>query len=188
MANGHLPSPEVLRQLLRYEPETGNLFWKERSHEWFPTGRFTAEHTSKIWNTRYSGKEAFTCPNDAGYRTGRIFNVLMRAHRVIYAMHFNEWPQGEVDHINGDRSDNRLENLRDVDRTENSHNAAVHKDSMTGLIGISWYPRLGKWCARIYANGQGYHLGVYACLGQAIRASKEAERRHGFHANHGRAA
>lgn len=188
MAVKALPSQEVLRQLLRFEAQTGKLFWRARRPEHFSPLKQTPGHAASMWNSRYAGQEAFTCLNDAGYKTGRIFNNLMRAHRVIYALHFGAWPDAEIDHINGVRADNRIENLRPVSRTENSHNVAVHRDSGTGLIGISWYPRLNKWCARICVNGVRTHIGVFACIGQAIRARKAAEITHGFHENHGRAA
>lgn len=188
MATKPLPSPEVLRQLLDCDPETGILTWRWRDPKWFKSGKRTQEHIAAIWNNQNAGAVAFTHTNDAGYKCGRVFNILLRAHRVIWAMEMGEWPSEEVDHINGDRSDNRLCNLRAVSRAENSKNVSVHKDNSVGIIGVSWYPRLEKWCARICVDGERHHIGVYGCIGQAIRARKQAERAHGFHENHGRTA
>jgi hypothetical protein len=71
-----LPSPEVLRQLLRYEPETGKLFWLPRSEHWFrATSGRSAIHACANWNARYAEREAFTSVDQNGYRVGTVLNV-----------------------------------------------------------------------------------------------------------------
>ncbi|WP_296223087.1 HNH endonuclease signature motif containing protein [uncultured Sphingomonas sp.] len=181
MAKRQLPSPEVLRQLLRYEPETGKLFWKER-----PESMFLTRHSHKSWNTRHAGTEAFTTTGTSGYKEGRIFYALVRAHRVIYAMHNGAWPDHEVDHINGVRTDNRLENLRHASRKENGRNQKRPHDNLSGVIGVGFYKRDGTWQARISTGGRNIHLGYFTSKEDAIRARKSAEQYLGFHENHGR--
>jgi hypothetical protein len=176
-----LPSPELLRKLLRYDPETGMLFWRERPSEMFPDTR-----SFGAWNTRQSGNEAFTSHNGAGYLRGTIFNQHLRAHRVIWAMYHGAWPRGEIDHINGIRDDNRVNNLRDVTSSENGKNSALRSDNYSGAIGVSWNSTTKKWEPTIGVNGRSKYLGRFKCKSDAIAARKKAEIKYGYHPNHGR--
>lgn len=171
-----LPSPEYLREALRYDPETGKLFWRQRYD--VPT----------CWNTRWAGKEAFTTTMPNGYKQGGINNTNIRAHRVIMAMVNDEWPPEEVDHINGDRADNRLCNLRLATKSENMRNMKLPSDNTSGRIGVSWDKREGKWQAYIVVEGRKKHLGRFARKADAIAAREAAEAELGFHENHGRFA
>jgi hypothetical protein len=183
MASKALPSPEVLRQLLRYEAETGKLFWRERDICWFAAGAKSADWAKRKWNTRYAGQEAFTAIRNTGYFHGRVFDTAYQAHRVAWAVHYGEWPGGEVDHINGVRTDNRIENLRDIPKRENQRNMkrnALNKSGVMGVLRIS--PT--RWLVTI----QEQYIGRFACFGQALKTRKAEEVRRGFHANHGRAA
>ncbi|MCK9544728.1 MAG: HNH endonuclease [Novosphingobium sp.] len=185
MADKALPPPEVLRQLLRYEPETGKLFWRRRGPEWFPS-----QGTMKSFNTQHAGKEAFTSVSD-GYRTssiaymGRAFSL--RAHRVIWAIVHKSWPSGEIDHINGVRDDNRIENLRVVSLRENCRNQRLRKTNTSGVAGVCWDKRDMKWRSRICADGRYISLGNFSRLEDAAKARAKAEVRYGYHPNHGRA-
>lgn len=182
-----LPSPEDLRKLLRYEPATGRLFWRERSARMFnlPSKR-SSQGRANNWNSRYSGKEAFTSSNTHGYKQGHILNAVCQAHRVIWAIHTGKWPSGEVDHINGNRTDNRICNLRVVTSRDNSKNLSLRCDNTSGAHGVGWHPTTQKWRARIKAGGKSISLGLFAKKDDAIKARKAAEKRYGFHANHGR--
>lgn len=181
MAAKPLPSPEVLRQLLRYEPETGKLFWRRRPEQMFPSARDCA-----AWNAKNAEKEAFTTVGSSGYREGRIFKTGYRAHRVIYAVCNGEWPRDEVDHINGIRTDNRIANLRHATRAENGRNQRRPHDNSTGAIGVAFYRHDGTWQARISTGGRSIHLGYFDTKAEAIAARLKAEATHGFHPNHGR--
>lgn len=162
MANKQIPSPEELRQLLSYDPETGKLFWKERGPEWFrDTEGRTAKHACKNWNARYAGLKAFISVDAHGYLIGAINNVKYKAHRVIWAMIHDAWPDGDVDHINSDRRDNRSANLRAADRSQNMRNRGATKRNSTGLKGVCWDAGKRKWLAQIKVNGRNKHLGRY---------------------------
>lgn len=176
MATKPLPDIDTLHQLLRYEPDTGKLFWKER------------DDVRPGWNTRWAGKEAFTANDGHGYKMGRISYTIFRAHRVIMAMVNGEWPAHEVDHINGDRADNRRKNLRLVTRTENGRNTRKPAHNTSKVVGVSWHKASGKWRASIKTNGMGKHLGVFPRKADAIAARKAAEAELGFHENHGRSS
>ncbi len=156
MATKPLPSPEVLRQLLRYEPDTGKLFWRDRPLCMFPDAR-----AWRSWNTRYAGKEAFTASNLNGYRHGNIFGRLHRAHRVIWAMETGSWPKKMIDHIDGDRARNCFSNLREATASSNQHNKKTQANNTSGFKGASWDKRCKKWQATIKSRGKQKHLGHF---------------------------
>ena len=181
MTDTDLPTPETLRKLLSYDPDTGLLTWKRRPIEMFATDR-----AGKMWNTRFCGKPAFTADHNAGYRQGRIFKKAYLAHRVAYAIHHGAWPANQIDHINGDRSDNHISNLRDVTNAENSRNAAIPTSNTSGHMGITRYSGAGKWRAQVCYHGKNRHIGYFTDIEDAIAARAAAEVKYGYHPNHGR--
>ena len=187
MASQDLPSQDVLKQLLVYEPDTGKLFWRARGAEWFnQTPARTAEHASKIWNLRYAGQPALAFINSSGYPGGNLLDRSVLAHRVIWKMVTGQEPQ-QVDHISGVRSENKWANLRSVCQSINQRNARRRRDNKTGLAGVYWYPygrKTGKWLVVICNR----HVGYFDTFEAAVAARKQAERELGFHENHGRAA
>lgn len=156
MASKALPSPEVLRQLLRYEPETGKLFWRERGPEWFPSPKAHA-----VWNGRFAGAEALATDNGKGYRKGKIHGRDHSAHRVIWAMMTGAWPNEEVDHRDGDGQNNRWLNLREATRLQNMKNQRISRRSSSGIKGVSWHSGAKKWMAQISSNGRHSYLGLF---------------------------
>lgn len=182
MAKKALPSPELLRQLLGYDPETGRLWWKPR-----PVEMFSSMGSWRSWHSRCMGIEAFTAVRDSGYLVGNVFGQNLRAHRVIWAMVHGSWPEMDIDHINGDRRDNRLCNLRSVTRSENLKNLSMRTDNTSGFMGVMMVRKTGKWRAFIEVGGSSKSLGEYASIADAIEARKSAEMRYGFHQNHGKA-
>src|SRR5689334_22074801 len=116
MAYLKLPDIELLRKLLDYDPETGLFRWKARSPAMFDGNATRCNR----WNGRLAGKEAGNVRGD-GYRSIDVGNIKYLAHRLAWALHHGEEPI-EIDHINGDRGDNRYANLREVTRTENNMN------------------------------------------------------------------
>ena len=178
MAAKALPSPEVIRQLLRYEPDTGKLFWKERPVSMFKsgTGRYSAERNAAIWNTRFAGKEAFTALLANGYPHGEILGQQHRAHRVIWTMVHGREPKDHIDHINGDRADNRIVNLREADASENNYNSGRRAHNKSGYKGVIWYRTRSTWRAEIRANGQRRNLGYFDTPEKAALAYDAAAR------------
>lgn len=173
MAPKALPSPEVLRQLLRYEPETGKLFWRERSDKFCVTAQ-----EAKRWAARYDGAEAFTLANDRGYRCGKVFGRAYKAHRVIWAIVTGHWPDAEIDHRNGARDDNRFENLREASRQENCRNTRSRAGSSSRFLGVSWDARDAKWRSSIQTDGGLICLGYFSDEIAAAKAYDDAARRH----------
>ncbi len=177
-----LITPDMLREAMIYDPDTGMLYWKER-----PLEHFKGTNAFGMWNTRYAGKPALNCTNKRyGYKEGNFMGFQHRTHRVAWAIYHGEWPKQYIDHINGDRADNRLCNLRDVSKSDNHKNMSLASHSTSGVIGVSWNKKLGKWAAYIYDSGKRNHLGVYASKEEAVAARKAAETELGFHKNHGR--
>lgn len=166
-------SPNILPCLLRYEAETGELFWLQR------------DSTQRRWNSRWAGKPAFTALCGNGYRQGHLFGEKVLAHRVAWAIHYGEWPN-IIDHINGVRADNRICNLRNVSAAENNLNLAIRRENTSGVIGVRWTK--GAWQASITVAGNRKYLGRFSDLSDALAARKLAEVDLGFHPNHGRAA
>lgn len=176
--------PSVLRELLRYEPDTGKLFWLPRDVRWFNTDR---EH--KRWNTRYAGKEAFTALHGDGYLRGYVLGQQHFKHRVVWAIETGAWPEQDVDHEDHDRSNNVRSNLSEATRAQNARNRSRASNNKSGVTGVSWYARTAKWSAQIrVADGKQLHLGYFNDLRDAVAARKTAEREHGYHPNHGAAA
>lgn len=174
-------TPELCRQLLRYEPETGRLYWRERD-----VSLFTTTRAGNSWNSRLAGRVAFTADDGRGYRVGGIHHRTLLAHRVIWAVVYGEWPTHEIDHINGIRDDNRLANLRAVTRVQNGRNIRRSSRNRSGRIGVCWSKRMGKWQAYIKNREEYRHLGYFTSFGDACHARAKAEANLGYHANHGR--
>lgn len=174
---------ETLRQLLDYNPDTGEIFWKPRPLEMFSAPRF-----QRRWNTRYAGGKAFTFTRKTertAYLVGCIFHRVMQAHRVIWALLYGKWPD-QIDHIDHNGANNRIENLRDVGQSENMKNQPLHKRNTTGTAGVCWHKVCRKWAVQITVGNKHLHLGVFDLKADAVARRKAAEIEHGYHPNHGR--
>lgn len=181
MAENSLPPPELLRQLLRYEPETGKLFWRER-----PIEMFNSNRDWKWWNGRFAGKDAFTAVRNDGYLVGTIMGHFYRAHRVIWVIVTGSWPKDQIDHEDHDRANNRWGNLREVSNIENLRNKSLHRNNASGVVGVYWDRARRKWRAGIRVGGRGFCLGSFDKISDAAAARTAAETKYGFHENHGR--
>lgn len=184
MATKTLPPQAVLLQLLQYDPETGKLYWRERGLEWFASGRYSADRNAAIWNTRFAGKEAFFSLDGHGYPMGSVLGEPYRAHRVIWKMITGEEP-AMIDHINGDRADNRLQNLRPATHAENLRNCRMSKNNTSGANGVRLDDKTGLWHAQIMVNYKTINLGLFPSRDEAIAARQNANSRFGFSQGHG---
>lgn len=175
-------TPALLQRLVAYDPVTGLSTWTERTEDLFETRPNFLGHLCRSWNAKYSGMPAFTRPHNTGYLCGIVLGNRLLAHRVAWAVTFGEWPQNEIDHINGLRTDNRLSNLRDVTREMNKRNVKRQSNNRSGATGVRHH-RTG-WRARILDQ----ELGVFTDFHEAVAVRKRAEASLNFHHNHGRAS
>ena len=138
-------------------------------------------------NNAMAGTEPGSLSAD-GYRRVQIQGASYSAHRLAWLYTHGRWPNGQIDHINGDKSDNRLENLREVSNAENGRNTKRRSTNTSGTMGVHWDKAAGKWRARIDVDGATKHLGLFENKQDAIDTRKAAEIEFGYHENHGRAA
>jgi len=171
-----------LYRLLDLDRATGELKWKRRAVADYPSGD---AGRCAAWNSRYAGKPALATKNGLGYQVGAIFGRNVLKHQVVFAMTRGEWASGEIDHINGVRSDNRPENLRDVSHRENLKNARQRSDNKSGCTGVTWNTSAKKWQAQVHSIGKNIYLGLYDTFDAAVIARRKASQDMGFHPNHG---
>ena len=170
--------PGLLRKMLRYDPETGHLFWENRTFGMFSDGGHTKEHTCAKWNSRYGETQAFTAIDRRGYHKGAIFNHTYRAHRVIWAVFHGEWPADHIDHINGIRTDNRIANLRCATNSQNCQNRGMQSNNKTGYKGVFYDTRRKKYIASLVVSGRLYPGGTFLTAEEASVAYANLCREH----------
>lgn len=155
-----------LLQVLRYVPEDGRFYWLKKGK-----GIKTAK------NSQAGSFDAH------GYGQVHIDGQIIKEHRLVWFYVHGEWPSGQIDHINHDRRDNRIENLRLVDNVENHRNRPMQKNNTSGHVGVRLYR--GAYVAYINVCGKQIHLGRFKTIDGAIHARNVANAKHGFHCNHG---
>ena len=172
-----LPPAKELAKLIRYDPETGALTFLER-----PASMFPAPRHARTWNKRFARTPALNVKHHNGYLIGEIGGRVYSAHRIAWYLTHGKIPN-EIDHINGKRSDNRLVNLRSVDRTANCRNIERSQTNNTsGAIGVCWDRGNAKWIVRVGKK----HVGRFASFDEAVAARKVAQVKQKYHPNHGR--
>lgn len=169
---------EALAELVRYEPSTGKIYWAPR-----PPGR-----PGSAWNARNAGRECGIV-NNQSYRTvlfrfrGRLLCVSI--HRLVWFFENGSLPRGEIDHIDGVRTNNHISNLRDVSPGVNQRNARRRSDNVSGVTGVSWAAHVNKWQANTNVAGKRHYLGLYDSFEDACQARLEFQQTHGFTERHG---
>jgi len=117
------------------------------------------------------GRELHPKPNSSGYLRVGIGKKLYQYHRLAWLIATGEWPDGEIDHINRDKTDNRLNNLRVVGRSANALNIGPRKDSKSGLIGVNWHSGHSRW----HGYFRGAYLGSFTTIFEAAAVRISAE-------------
>lgn len=172
---------ELANRFLRYEPETGRLFWRERFPQDFTLASDrNKEHRCRNWNSKFAEKEAFTFEMPSKVRQGRINKKAYLAHRVIWLMIHGQWPD-EIDHIDGNPSNNKIENLRSVTRQENTKN--LKRRIKNKIPNVTYSKQRKRWRVHLGFNKkETYHI----CIGKAIKDAIQSRASLGYHQNHGR--
>lgn len=161
-------SAEQAKKVLSYDPETGVLNWK-------------CSLARRVKAGDVAGSD-----DGQGYLQICIYGTRYKAHRLAWLIMTGGWPDGEIDHINGNRKGNNWANLREVTRQENCCNKATQRNNNSGATGVYWNGTKQKWMAQINIGRVRHRLGSYSSIGEATKARKAAEKEHGFHKNHGR--
>lgn len=158
---------EKAASLVNYDPETGVFRWA----------------------VSRCGCHAGDLAGDSrdGYWRIRIKRKAWRAHRLAWFITYGEVPNRGIDHINRNRSDNRMVNLRLASSQENSRNLPLSKANKTGITGVFWNRSKGKWEAKIKVHYKDVLLGRFNNLFEACCARRSAEIKYNFHPNHGKA-
>lgn len=154
----------ALRNDLEFNPDTGIFRWRH--------GVASGNGAMRV----KPGQEAGTNTTD-GYRQIRWRGRIYRTHRLAWLYVYGEWPDGEIDHVNGNGRDNRLSNLRIASRSQNVANTRCRKTNKAGRKGVTWSPHAGRWSAWIGAGGKTKHLGYFETRDQAHEAYKDAAQR-----------
>lgn len=162
---------EILRSLVTYDPNTGDFTWKERQL------RPGLERIDKGWNTRLAGKKVARRENKHGHSQIGLdeYGHNFMAHRLVWLYVHGEWPTMDLDHINGESGDNRVDNLRLVTKSQNMMNQKVRTDNTSGIKGVSWAEKSKKWYAYINVKGKMIPLGLFKDKIDAISARIESE-------------
>ena len=157
---------EKIKELFKYYPLTG-IFIRRKNRGRFKKGELVGTF------------------NDKGYVYTMIKGKNFMLHRLAWLYVYGEMPKGEIDHINHIRTDNRIENLRVVNRQENSKNTSKRKDNTSGVTGVSFKRDRKRWEAYISIDGKKTGLGYFTRYSEAVDARKNAEVLYGYHKNHG---
>lgn len=157
---------EMLASVMNFDPEKGRFFW-------LGCNKFQPK-----------GKEVGSFDGH-GYGQINVFGKVWKEHRLVWLWIHGELPDKQIDHINHDRRDNRPENLRLVDNVENYKNRPKQNNNKFGIPGISFDKRMWKYHAYITVDKKRITLGMFKHLEDAINSRLEANKKYGYHENHG---
>jgi len=149
---------QKIKEFIDYNPNTGAMTWKK-----------------VLSNRTKAGAKCGANIDSKGYARVCFDGKQYRAHRVAWALFYNEEPRNQVDHINGNRLDNRISNLRLATNTQNSRNANISKNNTSGVTGVTYYTAAQKWMAQIMVDRKNVYLGIFLAKEDAIKARKQAE-------------
>jgi hypothetical protein len=150
-----------LRELIDYNPDTGVFLWKLK-----PSNRCSKRAGSVTQN---------------GYRSIRVDNKAYLEHRLAWLYFYGYMPENYIDHINRDKTDNRIDNLREVSMMCNLRNCSAPKNNTSGVTGVSWRKDTKKWSASMMVNRKGVSLGCYNDFDNAVLARLTGEFYCGWH-------
>jgi hypothetical protein len=148
---------KILKELLTYDAGTGVFKWINSPRNNVPANSVAGTYDKK------------------GYLRIIYKNKLYLGHWLAWFFVYEKWPNNEIDHINGNPSDNRIKNLRDVTRKQNMENKKVYKNSKTGCSGVTWHKKKQRWVVRIGHFGKRISIGQFINIEDAINARVKAE-------------
>lgn len=140
MTQKNLITSERIRELVVYNPESGRCFWKIKT----PSG-----------GTRQPGRELKGSPDKDGYLKATVDQRDYRLHRIIWLWMTGDWPKRLIDHKDRNPANNRWDNLREADLTQNNGNMVKHRDNTSGYKGVVWCPKVKKWRSQMSQKKEG---------------------------------
>ena len=147
---------DVLKSLLRYEPDTGLIYWVAKGKGMIK-------------------KKAAGTKLHSGYLGICIGPKRWQAHRIAWALHTGAWPKDQIDHINGIKTDNRACNLREATNSQNGKNLKLSKANKTGVAGVCWSERYQNYRVYIKVDHKQKYLGTFKNFDDAVKSRHEAE-------------
>jgi len=171
MSNKKLPDAEFLRQLFSYERDTGLLRWRP-----LPASMFPDRRSHKTWTTKFCGEIAGYVFENSGmhYREVCFKKNKWRAHRVVWKMHYGVEPPEIIDHVDGDGTNNKIENLRAATVCQNGWNVKRSTRNKSGYKGVSFNNQKKKWRAAIRVLKKDILIGYYKTPEEASDAYQKA--------------
>lgn len=154
-----------LKDKLTYNPATGHFYWLKGKMK-----------------DRVAGCKCGNLP-DQGYWEITINKKRYRAHRLAWLYMYGTLPDKLMDHIDHNRTNNAISNLKEVDKHTNAKNKTLYRNNKTGYPGVD--PHGNNWKARIGVNGTKVLLGVFPTFEEAVAAKKAGEKLLAYHKNHG---
>ena len=155
-------TPEIVRRFLNYDPITGILSWRIKYY-------------------RAAPGDSTGCASPDGYLRTMLLGKLYLVHRLAWFYVHGVWPKDQIDHINRQRDDNRLCNLREVTDQGNRRNMSTSVANSSGYTGVSWFKRDSKWQVSIMHNYKKIHLGYFTNIEDAVAARKAGELKYWGH-------
>lgn len=187
---------EIAKDLFRYEPDTGDVYAKSPDKQDPKLLPYFGKGGLSCFVTHRGGKRLYT---EVANRAGNLYvcfsvrfkgvALTVKNHQIAWLLTYGEWPN-EIDHLDGNGLNNKLENLRSVTRSENSRNHKKARNNTSGFNGVSWIERLQKWRAYSYdrslgENGKQVQLGTYYSFLDACAARKSYDLKNGYSERHG---
>lgn len=161
---------QEIKELIRLDYQTGDLFWLPRSAKHFvATGIRDTKGCANNWNSRYAHKPCLTCIGNHGYKRGNFLGNSLLAHRAVFYI-VNGFMPKYVDHINGNKLDNRPINLRQATNSENIANSKSRKNSSSKYLGVCWSKKHDKWVVHITKDYKQKYLGLFESEVDAAKA------------------
>lgn len=158
-------SHECLTKVFEYEPESGTFIWKIRASRAVKPGDIAGSL------------------NKNGYLLIKVRKYIYRAHRLAWFYFYGQRPPIEayrIDHIDGNKLNNAIKNLRAVSNAKNTRNHKMYSHNTSGITGVYFNEQSQKWCAQIHTNGKQIHLGSFHFFEDAVKAREAAEIKYGY--------
>lgn len=149
---------EKLKEYLKYDPKTGILTWIKK-----PSKRVKVKSQAGCYD------------KTTGYMRTQLHGIALYNHRVVWFLYHGTWPQGQVDHKDGDKLNNKISNLRDISVSENNRNKPLHYLNTSGMTGVHYYTKTDRWHVRLKKGSINHFIGSFTCLEEAKKARRQAE-------------